>query len=197
MTGAPTGLACSWAFLAALLALTGVIAGAELGGDFRLTADDGNSFSLAQTRGKVVLLAFGYTYCPDICPMTMAELSQVVKALGKDADKTQVLFVTLDPERDTAERLDLYLEYFDPRFIGLTGTAEAIHDVARRYGVRYEIHRDPNTALGYTVDHSTDIYLVDPRGELAAILPFGTPIGRTVAVVKESIEHGAGNGTSK
>ncbi|KAA3626795.1 MAG: SCO family protein [Proteobacteria bacterium] len=147
----------------------------QLGGDFTLTADDGRRLTLGQLAGRPVLLAFGYTHCPDICPTTLAQLSRAVDML--EDGNVHVLFVTLDPGRDDADRLSGYVKFFDRRFVGLTGTAEEIAAVARAYGVRFDTYKDGG-ALAYTVDHSTDIYLLDEAGGIAAIFPFGTPADR-------------------
>jgi protein SCO1/2 len=137
----------------------------QWGGDFTLTDHNGIPLSLTDFRGKVVLLSFGYTHCPDICPTTMLTMQRLVKLLGNDAEKVQVLFITLDPERDTAERLSGYMEYFNPGFIALTGSLEEIGKVAKQYGTRFE--KEPLDEKGeYSIAHTGVIYLIDQQGRI-------------------------------
>ena len=141
------------------------ITGAGYGKALSLTDQNGKHRTLADFRGKVVLLFFGYTHCPDVCPTTLAELSQVVRMLGPAADRVQVLFVTVDPERDTAAVLAQYVTAFDPRFLGLYGDAAATRRAAKEFKVFYEKH--DGTAPGeYSMDHSAGTYVIDPRGRL-------------------------------
>jgi protein SCO1/2 len=139
------------------------VTGADYGKDFALTDHTGKARTLADFRGKAVVMFFGYTRCPDVCPTTLADLSQVMKALGPDADRVQVLFVTVDPERDTREVLGKYVGAFDPRFLGLSGDAGATQRAAREFKVYYEKRK---TSDGYSVDHSGQTYVIDPRGRL-------------------------------
>lgn len=133
--------------------------------DFTLTDEDGRQFHLSQLRGKVVLLFFGYTHCPDACPTTMAKLARAAKLLGNDADRVVTLFVSVDPGRDTPDVLKHYLDYFHLHSFGLTGTKDKIDAVVKQYGARYEIEQS-DSAAGYHVNHSTDLYLLDKKGEL-------------------------------
>ncbi len=137
--------------------------------DFRLTDHNGKTRTLADFRGKAVALFFGYTHCPDVCPTTLADLAQVMRLLGKDADRVQVLFITVDPERDTPEMLAQYVPAFHPSFLGLHGDAQATAQVAKAFYIAYE--KRP-TASGYNVDHSTGTFLVDPRGKVRLRAPF-------------------------
>jgi protein SCO1/2 len=139
----------------------------QWGGDFTLTDHNGIPLSLSDFRGKVVLLNFGYTHCPDICPATMLTMQRLVKLLGDDADKVQILFITLDPERDTPERLSAYMEYFNPGFIALTGAIEEISKVAKQYGTRFEKEAFDEEG-GYSIAHTGVIYLVDQQGRIRA-----------------------------
>ena len=139
------------------------ITGADYGKTLELTDQTGRPRRLEDFRGKVVLLFFGFTHCPDVCPTTLAELSQVMKELGPDAARVQVLFVTVDPERDTPEALGKYVGAFDPRFIGLSGDAAATQRAAREFKVFYEKRK---TADGYSMDHSAQTYVIDPQGRL-------------------------------
>lgn len=138
--------------------------------DFHLNEANGKPVSLADYRGKVVVLFFGYTHCPQICPTTMADLAQVMRELGKDADKVQVLFITLDPERDTRELLAQYPSAFYPTFKGLSGDTMATAQAAKAFGVVYEKH--PNKNGGYDLDHSAGTYLIAPGGKPVLLAPF-------------------------
>jgi protein SCO1 len=141
------------------------ITGAPYGKSLALTGHDGRPRTLADFRGKVVVLFFGYTQCPDVCPTTLAELARVMKSLGTDADQVQVLFVTVDPERDTRDILAHYVPAFDPRFLGLYGNPEATRAVAKEFKVFFE-KRPGSTPGSYTVDHSAQVYVLDKKGRL-------------------------------
>jgi protein SCO1 len=139
--------------------------------DFRLNDAAGKPVSLADYRGKVVALFFGYTHCPQVCPTTLADLAQVMRELGKDADKVQVLFVTLDPERDTPELLAQFPPAFYPTFKGLYGDSTATAQAARAFGVIYQ--KQPNKNGGYELDHSAGTYLIAPGGKPVLLSPYG------------------------
>lgn len=140
---------------------------------FTLTAHDGSSKSLADFRGKVVLIFFGFVNCPDVCPTTMLELSKVYKALApSERARVQVLLISVDPERDTLEKLRDYTTFFDPSFIGLTGTPEQIAEVAKRYGVFYQ-KSQIKSATEYNVDHTASVFALDPKGQLRLIYSNG------------------------
>jgi cytochrome oxidase Cu insertion factor (SCO1/SenC/PrrC family) len=132
--------------------------------DFTLTDHDGHVFRLSQLRGKVVLLFFGYTSCPDACPTTMAKLSRVYKLLGPEGDRVVTLFVSVDPNRDTPHVLKDYLKYFKLNALGLTGSKAEIDAVVHQYGARYEIEQS-DSAAGYHINHSTDLYLLNQAGQ--------------------------------
>jgi len=141
------------------------ITGAPYGKTLALTGHDGRPRTLADFRGKVVVLFFGFTQCPDICPTTLAEVARAMTALGSDAERVQVLFVTLDPERDTPEILSRYVPAFDPRFLGLYGNLEATRAVAKEFKVFFEKHA--GSAPGsYSIDHSAQTYVLDTQGRL-------------------------------
>ncbi|MGH7802302.1 MAG: SCO family protein [Thermodesulfobacteriota bacterium] len=146
--------------------------------NFTLTDHNGQRVFLSQFRGKVTLLVWGYTYCPDICPLTLSMLRDVMKELGDLADKVQVLYITVDPDRDTPERLKGYVPHFYERFIGLTGTPKEIEKVAKDYDVFFINHGDSygrsesDTWDTYLMTHTTTIYLVDPRGKLLITYPY-------------------------
>jgi len=142
--------------------------------DFTLTDPDGKTFSLSDFRGKLVALYFGYTSCPDVCPTTMAALAQAMQELGSQADEVQVILVTVDPERDTPDRLNTYVTAFDPRFIGLTGTPDQIASAARPFGVLYK-KQAGSSAPSYLVDHTATTTVIDKDGRVRLIWPYGTP----------------------
>ena len=141
------------------------ISGAEYAQGFSLPDGDGKVRTLADYKGKVVVVFFGYTQCPDVCPTTLSTLAEAMKQLGPDADRVQGVFVTVDPERDTAELLKQYVPAFDPRFVGLRGDAAQIEAVAKEFRIIFQKvpGRTPET---YTVDHSAGIFLFDPAGRL-------------------------------
>ena len=143
--------------------------------DFTLRTADGKSFRLSDQRGNVVLLYFGYTSCPDVCPTTLAQLADVKAQLGEAAARLRVALVTVDPERDTPQRLRIYTQAFDPTFLGLTGSKQTLGKVWKAYGVFAEKKRLAGSPLGYLVDHSAKTYVIDAEGRLRLAMPFGTP----------------------
>jgi protein SCO1/2 len=146
--------------------------------NFTLTAHDGKKATLSQFRGKVTLIVWGYTHCPDICPLTLSMLRGVMNELGQKQDHVQVLYITVDPERDTVERLKAYIPHFHEGFIGLTGTNQDIEKVAKAYDVFYINHGDSygrsefDTWAEYQMTHTSTIYLVDQRGKLFMTYPY-------------------------
>jgi protein SCO1/2 len=134
----------------------------HLGGPFSLTDQNGATRTDKDFRGKFMLVFFGYTYCPDVCPTTLAVMANAFDKMGKRADRIAPLFISVDPKRDTPEKLKAYLASFSPRFIGLTGAPGAIAAVAKEYRVYYKEHPEANGS--YSVDHSGIIYLMDPKG---------------------------------
>jgi len=145
--------------------------------DFSLRGSDGSPLKLSRYRGKVVALGFGYSSCPDVCPTTLFYLAQAKEKLGADGKDFQVIYVTVDPERDSAERLRKFLAAFDPAFIGATGAPEQLVDVRKAYGI--QVSRQPpiggNPSV-YYVHHSSFVYLIDRRGDLRAMIPFGATV---------------------
>jgi protein SCO1/2 len=133
-----------------------------IGGPFRLTSHEGKAFTDEDLKGKPFAVFFGFTHCPEVCPTTLYDLTQDLEALGKDADRMRVAFITVDPAQDTPELMKTYLGSFDPRIVGLTGTEEEIAAVAKAYKVYY---RKVPTESGYTMDHTATILLMDSRGE--------------------------------
>jgi protein SCO1/2 len=138
-----------------------------------LVDQHGQVFRLSEQRGHVVLLYFGYTYCPDVCPATLAQYRQIKIALGDKAEQVRFVFITVDPERDTPEQIRSYLERFDASFIGLSGPKADLERVWKDYGI-YVRKNETESSTGYLVDHSARIYLVDPQGNLRLTYSFGT-----------------------
>lgn len=152
-----------------------------------LSTGAGKPFKLEEYRGKVVLLAFGYTHCEAVCPVTLAMLAQAMRQLGADAAGVQVVFTSVDPERDDAARMASYVRQFDPRFAGLTGSRAQVDAAMQAYGIASQKH--PVGANGYVISHSSYIYFIDRKGMLRALLPFGRPAADVVhdarALLKE------------
>jgi protein SCO1/2 len=140
--------------------------------DFSLRGSDGTELKLSRYRGKVVILGFGFTSCPDVCPTTLGVLARARKELGAEREGLQVVYVTVDPERDDAGRLREYLGAFDPTFIGGTGTAEQLAAVRREYGIAAT---RMNLGTNYAFTHSSYTYLIDREGNLRALMPYGHP----------------------
>ena len=148
------------------------VTGASFGRELNLLDHNGKARTLADFRGKVVVLFFGFVHCPDVCPATLSELAAVARELGKDADRMQVLFVTVDPERDTPEVLRQYVPAFDPRFLGLYGDAEATERAAREFKIFYQKQPLKGTR-SYSVDHSAGTYIIDRQGRLRLFARYG------------------------
>ena len=160
------------------------ITGADYAKGFQLTDFNGKPHTLADFQGKVVVVFFGYTQCPDVCPTTMSEMVQVKHKLGADADKLQVLFVSVDPERDTPEVLKAYMAGFDPSFLGLYAPSpEKLADLARDYKVYFK-KVDGKTPTSYTMDHTAATYVYDPKGRLRLYTRYGTPVDNMTADVQ-------------
>ncbi len=143
------------------------ITGADYGQSLELPDTAGRVRHLADFRGKAVVLFFGFTHCPDVCPTTLADMAGVMKSLGADADRVQMIFVTVDPERDTPEALAQYVRAFDPRFIALRGDLPATERVAKDFKIYFEKRKEGDT---YTVDHSAQSYVFDPQGRLRLLV---------------------------
>lgn len=146
----------------------------KIGGPFSLVDGRGNRHTDIEFRGSYLLVYFGYTFCPDACPTTLAELKKVPPALGRSADDVQVVMISVDPQRDTPEVLREYLAHFDPSFLGLTGTEEEILAAATPLGIYYYAH-EGSAASGYLVDHTTSVLAIDREGYLRVIYSFETP----------------------
>ena len=148
------------------------ITGADYAKDFQLADADGKPRSLKEFAGKAVVVFFGYTQCPDVCPTTLTELSAAKKLLGADGDKVQGVFVTVDPQRDTPEVLKAYMANFDPGFVALRGSPEQLAATAKDFKVYYK-KVDGKTPGSYTMDHSAASYVYDPRGRLRLYTRYG------------------------
>ncbi len=159
------------------------ITGVEIGGDFQLTDHNGHPRSLSDFRGKVVAVFFGFTHCPDVCPTTLAELAQTVKRLGARGDEVQILFITVDPARDTQKVLAQYVTAFDPRFLGLYGDPATTAKVAAAYKVFFA-PQPPNASGNYTVDHSAAIFVIDRRGRPRLVMGAGRTVSGMVHDIK-------------
>ncbi len=160
-------------------------AGAPTGGDFVLTSADG-PVDTATMRGEVLLVYFGYTYCPDICPTTLSTISQALARLPRESlPYVRVIFVSVDPERDTPKALKDYAAFFHPAVIGVTGSAEEVARAARLYGAAYA--RQNVDGAGYVVDHSSWTYVVAPDGRLAGRIPHGASVEQTLAEIRRHL----------
>ena len=148
------------------------VTGADYARDFALTDQHGKARTLADFKGKVVAVFFGFTQCPDVCPTTLAELAEVKRQLGADGDKLQAVLISVDPERDTPELLAAYMENFDPSFIGLRPSMEQLPVVAKDFKVYYK-KVEGKTPGSYSMDHSAGTYLFDPQGRLRLYSRYG------------------------
>ncbi|HTH93845.1 MAG TPA: SCO family protein [Rhodocyclaceae bacterium] len=185
-------LACSLGLCAVLLSACGKpapnfnstdVSGADWGRDFHLHDAAGQSRALADFKGKVVVLFFGYTQCPDVCPTTLSTAAAAMRLLGSDADKVQVIFVTLDPARDTPQVMAKYAPAFDPHFIGLLGNEEETAAVAKTFKVFYQ-KRPGATPDSYTLDHTAASYAFDPQGRLRLYMKYGETPEQLAADIK-------------
>lgn len=166
--------ACDKLFAPAKSPFNGIdVTGTEMGGTLALADASGAQRTLADFRGKVVVVSFGFTHCPDVCPTTLADLAKALRRLGNDAANVQVLFVSVDPKRDTPEVLAQYVPNFHPSFIGLRGDAAATQAATKAFHV-YAKERAGSSPEAYTVDHSSQTFVLDREGRLRLILPYGT-----------------------
>ena len=143
------------------------ITGADYGKSLELPDTSGRVRRLADFRGKAVVVFFGFTHCPDVCPTTLADLAGVMKSLGPDAERVQVVMVSVDPERDTPEQLQKYVQAFDPRFLALRGDMPATQRVAKEFKIYFEKRKQGDS---YSVDHSAQSYVIDPQGRLRLLV---------------------------
>jgi protein SCO1/2 len=170
------------------VALDSMVANEPTGGDFSLTSY-GGPVSLSDYRGKIVLLYIGYTWCPDICPTNLAMISRTLSALNApEREQLQPLFVSVDPDRDTPQRLKEYVEYFHPSLLGLTGNRSDIDDIVGRYGAAYRIvnkQEDEN----YVVDHTADTYIIDRQGKLVRRMAHGSSVEEMLAALQPLLQE--------
>jgi len=159
---------------------SGTFSPARAAPEIALTSADGSDFRLSALRGKVVVLEFGFTHCPAVCPASLAMLAQARQKLGMHADRLQVVFISVDPERDTPARLASYLAQFDKSFIGLTGTPEQMAAIRKDYGITATKFAAPAGQGGYQMGHSSYLYFIDKKGMLRALMPFGRPADEMV-----------------
>jgi protein SCO1/2 len=155
-----------------------------IGGDFSLTDHNGAPFALSSLRGKGVLIFFGYSYCPDVCPTTLSKLTSVAKRLGDDKTKVKTLYITVDPDRDTPDVLKLDLKSFDLDALGLTGTRIEIDKVVKQYGASYTIVPLPQSAAKYSVSHSTTLYALDRKGRVRILFDYDATVDEIVKGIK-------------
>lgn len=159
------------------------------GGDFTLQSSTG-PISLKDYRGKVVLVYFGYTYCPDICPTALAATADGLKQLtGEELAKVAMVFISVDPERDTPARLKDYVEFFHPNIVGVTGTPDNLAEIAKRYGVFYARQKVETAGDGYVVDHTSDTYVVGPDGRLLSKISHATPADQVAAEIRKRLNQ--------
>ncbi len=159
------------------------ITGADYGGELSLPDISGRQRTLADFKGQAVVVFFGFTHCPDVCPTTMAELAAVKEKLGEDGERLQALFVTVDPERDTPKLLERYMANFDPSFIALRGTVEQTQALAKSFKAYFQ--KVPGKEPGsYSVDHTAGAYVFDPQGRLRLFVRYGQPVEAWVADLK-------------
>jgi cytochrome oxidase Cu insertion factor (SCO1/SenC/PrrC family) len=158
----------------------------HIGGPFKLIDHTGKTRTDAEFRGKLMLVYFGYTSCPDICPTDLIQIGLMLDKLGDAADKITPLFITVDPERDTTNVLANYVASFHPRLVGLTGTAEAIRAVADSYKAYYAKYTPPDEAV-YLIDHTGFVYLMGPSGEYLGFFPPGTTADRMDEIIREHL----------
>lgn len=185
--GVAIGYAVQHFFLAPNAPQTRSFGEALIGGPFSLIDQNGKRRTDADFRGRLMLVNFGYTSCPDICPLGLALMSDALERLGPDADKVQPVFITVDPARDTVSALKDYVAHFSDRFVALTGTKEEIAAAAKAYRVYYKVHGDPATNPNYPVDHSGFIYLMDRNGKFVTHFMHDAPADRVADGIRKAL----------
>lgn len=166
------------------------LTGASFGHGFELADPDGRTRTLADFRGQAVILSFGYTACPDVCPTTLARLAATLQALGPAAERVQVLFVTLDPDRDSPQRLKEFVPWFHPSFLGLRGDAGQTRRVTEEFRV-FSTRREVAGELGYVLDHSSGVYVFDPAGRLRLYVKDSASVDDLVADLRRLLAANA------
>lgn len=184
MTLAPLLLVVAWVAVSRLGQPAQSLPVQSTGGDFTLTDHNSTPFALTSLRGKVVLIFFGYSLCPDVCPTTLSKLSSVVRRLGDERTKITTLYITVDPERDTPEVLKVDLASFDLDAVGLTGSRADIDRVLKMYGASYEIVPKPESAARYSVTHTTTLYALDTKGRVRLQFRYEASVDEIVAGLK-------------
>jgi len=165
-----------------------------IGGPFTLSTPDGTTVTDQTYRGKWLLVYFGYTFCPNSCPTTLLEVATALKKLGPDAPQVQPLFITIDPQRDTPKVMQQYTRSFDPRIVGLSGTQQQIAAAAQEYGAYYVRHRTGPGTNDYVMDHSTYLYVMDPRGKFVRSFDTDTSGDRMADALRELMAQGRHEG---
>jgi len=165
------------------------ITGAEYARKLSLKDVDGRQRDLAEFKGKVLFVFFGFTQCPDVCPTTMAELAEVRRRLGADGERVQGIFISIDPARDTPQVLKAYLQAMDPSFVGLTGSNEQIEAAAREFKVFYQ--KVPTSEGNYTMDHTAGAYVFDPEGHVRLFVRYGMGVDKVTADLKQLLGKAA------
>ena len=160
--------------------------------DFTLVSDNG-PVSLRDLHGKWVVMYFGYTFCPDVCPATLSKISKALDRLGKDSSQVAVVMVTVDPERDTPEKLGAYVRRYNPNFIGLSGSLGEVDSVARAFGIFYE-KKEVSTSAGYLVDHTASVLLLDREGRINLIWPYEIEVAQMASDLRVLLKN---NGSAK
>ncbi|MGO8919435.1 MAG: SCO family protein [Stellaceae bacterium] len=180
------GGAATTSLLVAYRSGDAIVATSALGGPFALTTADGSVVTDRSYPGKWLLVYFGYTFCPDACPTALSNIAGALAKLGSAADKLQVLFITVDPRRDTPKVMGDYVRVFDPRIVGLSGSAEQIAAVVKEYKVYVSAHSGEGS--GYLVDHSSFLYVMNPQGKFARLLSSETPADGIAAELRPLLE---------
>ena len=168
------------------------VTGADWGKNYSLPDLSGKTVTSADFQGKVTALFFGFMYCPDACPTHLTKMGELKKLLGKDADKLQLVFITVDPERDTPEKLKQYLQSFDPTVVGLRGTLAETEAVAKDFRVFYKkvpTKDTPKDPMSYTIDHTTFTYLFDTKGQLRLVVPHDLAVDKIAADVRHLLSR--------
>ena len=160
----------------------------RIGGEFELTSQFNQPYSSTNAHGKVVMLFFGFTHCPDVCPNTLSTVQTVLNQLGEKAEQVQPIFISVDPQRDNPEILKSYLQYFGNNYIGLTGTSDEIDKVVKQYQGFYSY--DGNVADGqYSVDHTSNLYILNTHGQMTNIIPYGLPPQAITNAINKILEE--------
>ncbi len=174
-----------WIYFASQRGTVAGIVASQIGGPFTLTDQNGNTVTEAALQGHPSAMYFGYTYCPDVCPTTLADLTQWMGDLGADADKMKVYFITVDPARDTRDVMASYMQAFDPHFIALTGPQPEIDKIVKEYHIY--AHKVPGTNGNYTMDHTATVFLLNSKAELVSTIDYQEKTDKALAKLKRLI----------